>query len=452
MKYSALLFFLLAMSVQLPGQTRFIAEVYAVPDTICQGQYSQLSVTIDGGQGPFTYFWSPAASLSNPLSPNPQATPLVNTIYHLVVTDQLSDTAKDSVLVYVETVPPPPSAVYGPAEACSGSSCNYSINEFIGATSYSWTVPSGAVIQSGQNTPSIQLKWGNISGTVSVIIGNNCGTSIPSVLMVYVTPIPSAPPAIDGPSHICQSDTGNYSVDTVSHAFHYSWIVPGDAYILSGNGTPAVVVKWGISAGNISVSAENSCGTGPPVSKMVSLDSLPSSAGSIIGHDTVCLGHGNYIYSLTPLPDATSYGWTLPQGSVITSGQHTNRITVEFGIHAFPGPITAFGINSCGNGQASIKQIITKTCIGYEEYKNDQGISISPNPVSEKLFIHISGNETHYELVVFTLLGETVYHSSFVCQGRSNIHTIDAHGLPRGIMYLRLFNENVSFTTKFIVH
>ena len=452
MKYSTLLFFLLAMSVQLSGQTRFIAEAHAVPDTICQGQYSQLSVTIDGGQGPFTYLWSPASSLSNPQSPNPQATPLVNTLYHLVVTDQLSNTATDSLLIYVETVPPPPSAVYGPAEACSGSSCNYSVNEFIGATSYSWTVPPGAVIQSGQNTPAIQLIWGNTSGTVSVIIGNNCGTSIPGVLMVAITPIPSAPLAIDGPAYICQSDTGSYSVDTVPHALHYSWVVPADAFILSGDGTPAVVVKWGMSAGSISVSGDNSCGTGPAVSKMVSLDSLPSGAGVIIGPDTVCLDHGNYIYSLIPIPDVTSYGWTLPQGAVVTSGQHTNRITVEFGTNAVSGPVTAFGINSCGNGQASIKQVITKTCIGYEDYKNICGISISPNPVSEKLCIHIKGNETHFELAVFNLLGEIVYRSGIVLMDPGNTCTIDARSLPKGILYLRLFNEKVSFTSKFIVH
>ena len=112
MKIATLLFFLSAMSVNLSGQTPLIAEAHAVPDTICQGQFSQLSVSLEGGQGPFTYFWFPSTGLSNPLSPNPQASPLVNTMYHLVVTDQLSNTAADSILVYVETVPPPPSAVY----------------------------------------------------------------------------------------------------------------------------------------------------------------------------------------------------------------------------------------------------------------------------------------------------------------------------------------------------
>ncbi|MEI7492389.1 MAG: T9SS type A sorting domain-containing protein [Bacteroidota bacterium] len=452
MKIATLLFFLSAMSVNLSGQTPLIAEAHAVPDTICQGQFSQLSVSLEGGQGPFTYFWFPSTGLSNPLSPNPQASPLVSTMYHLVVTDQLSNTAADSILVYVETVPPPPSAVYGPAAACSGSSCNYYINEFIGATSYSWTVPSGAVIQSGQNTPSIQIKWGNPSGTVSVIIGNNCGTSIPGVLMVNITPIPSAPLSIDGPAYICQSDTGSYSIDTVFHALHYSWAVPSDAFILSGDGTPAVVVKWGMKAGDISVSGNNSCGTGPPVSKMVSLDSLPSVAGTILGPDTVCLEHQNYNYSITPLPDASSYGWTLPQGAVITSGQHTNRITVEFGTNALSGPVTAFGINSCGNGQASIKQVIAKTCIGYEEYKNVRGIQISPNPVSEKLFLHFNGHETYFEVEVFNLLGEVVYRSSLVLSHGNNTYTIDAGSFPKGILYLRLYNGNVSFTSKFIVH
>ncbi|MCX6287882.1 MAG: hypothetical protein NTY96_12285 [Bacteroidetes bacterium] len=451
MKYSTLLFFLLALSIQLSGQKLFIVEAFADPDTICQGQYSQLSVTIQGGQSPFSYSWSPAPTLSNPASPNPLATPLVNTMYYVVVTDAFYDTATDSVMVQVETIPPPPSPIYGPAEVCSGAISDYSISEFFGATSYSWTVPTGAVIQSGQNTPAIQLKWGKYSGTISVIIGNNCGTSVPSVLSVEVTPFPSASLEILGPSHICQSDTGSFYTDTIPNTVHYLWIVPWDAVILSGDGTPAVSVKWGVSAGTISVSGENSCGTGPSVTKIVAVDSLPSAAGVISGPDTVCIGEENYNYSITPLPNATSYVWTLPQGATITSGLHTNRITVEFWINALPGPITTFGVNGCGNGQASIKQIITKNCSGFEENRTGPGIFISPNPVSDKLFIHTKGTATHYEVIIVDQLGEILYHTSLAWPNRDYIHEIDVTGLPHGIMYLKLFNESGSFTAKFIV-
>ena len=455
MKHSILTVFLIILSIQLAGQTEpllLVAKAHAIPDTICQGQYSQLSVTTEGTTGPMTYLWFPAATLSNPIISDPIATPLVNTMYHVKVTDQMLNTSADSIMVYVETIPMPPSPVSGLSQVCAASICNYSVNQVTGATSYSWTVPSGAIIQSGQNTHAIQLKWGNNSGTISVIIGNKCGTSVPSVLTVNVTSIPPASSGIEGPMHLCQSDTGVYYTDTISHAVTYQWSVPGDAIILSGAGTAVIMVKWGISAGDVSVSGVNSCGTGPPVIAAVALDSLPSIADTISGPDTVCIGTGGYNYSITPVRFATSYGWTLPQGAVISSGQHTNRASVEFRTDAVSGPITAFGINTCGNGQAAIKQIIVKNCSGITENKFGSEISISPNPVSENLFIHSRGTEDHFEITILNQLGKILYHSRITWSGSEHILKIDASRFPRGMMFLKLFNENGSFTAKFIVH
>jgi len=371
-------------------------------------------------------------------------------LYHLTVTDQILETSTDSIFVYVETIPPPPSPVSGPSHVCAGSISSYSVDTIPGATSYSWTVPAGAIIQSGQNTHIIQLQWGSNSGTVSVIVGNNCGTNVPSVLPVTVTLIPPAAVEIVGPSHLCQSGTGDYYTDTIPHAITYQWAVPGDAYIISGAGTTSVRIKWGISAGNISVSGQNSCGTGPPLTIMVTLDSLPASAGLISGSDTVCIGKDRYEYSITPLEFATSYGWTLPKGAVIVSGQHENLISVEFGTSTLSGPITAFGINACGNGQASIKQITARNCTGLEENIR-AGIKILPNPVSEKLFIHCTGMVNDYQLLIFDQLGKIYYDALLSGSVPEQIHEIDASRFPSGMMYLKLLNSQGSITAKFIV-
>jgi PKD-like domain/Secretion system C-terminal sorting domain len=452
-KYSSFTVFLLVLSFQLSGQKAnllFVVKAHASPDTICQGQYTQLSVSLTGGTGPFTYFWYPGATLSDPAIQNPIATPLVNTMYTVVVTDQTQSIA-DSIMVYVETIPLPPSPIMGPSEVCGDSAYNYSVIDVEDATSYSWTVPAGATILTGQNTNLIDLKWGRYSGTVSVIIGNKCGTSVPSVLAVSVMPAPNATSAIHGPSHICQSDTGSYQADTILNASSYVWNVPADATILNGAGTTSVMVKWGISAGDISVSGKNGCGTGPPLIKPVGVDSLPGTPGIIQGADTVCTGSNNYEYFISPVPYATSYGWTLPQGAIINSGQHTNRISVQFGNKAQTGPVTAFGINSCGNGQASIKQVIVKKCSGIIENNFSSLITLSPNPVSGTLYINSKGRENHFEITVIDQLGKTLYNASPEWQGGDFTLEIDVSRFPKGMMFLRLFNENGSFTSKFIV-
>lgn len=443
-----------AASFNSAGQkinSSFIATAHATPDTICQGQFTQLSVTIQGGPGPFTYLWTPSATLSDSTISNPVATPLINTMYHLEVKDQWLNISVDSITVYVETIPPPPSSVSGDADVCADTLSTYSVIQVPGATSYSWTVPPGAVILSGQNTQSILVKWGNNSGTVSVIIGNKCGTSVPSVLPVSVTPKPSATDSIAGPSHLCQYDTGNYQTDTILHAAYYKWILPSDAMIISGTGTRAVRIKWGMQAGEISVSGENSCGSGLSFTKAISLDSLPGSCGIITGPDTVCLGKTSYYYFVSPVPFASSYGWTLPQGAVISSGQHTNRINVDFGSNAVSGPVTAFGINACGNGQASLKQIIVNNCSNAGETLFDQAISLSPNPVSGILNLKIEGPVRITEIIIYNQFGEILYRSHPSAADQNIYHQIDVSGFPQGLMFLKVCNESGSRTLKFIV-
>jgi hypothetical protein len=46
-----------------------------------------------------------------------------------------------------------------------------------GVTTYTWTVPTGAVITAGASTSSITLTWGTVAGSVTVKAGNACGTN-----------------------------------------------------------------------------------------------------------------------------------------------------------------------------------------------------------------------------------------------------------------------------------
>jgi hypothetical protein len=76
-------------------------------------------------------------------------------------------------------------------------------------------------------------------------------------------------------------------------------------------------------------------------------------AGAITGLDTVCTAQAGVIYSIPPIPVATSYIWTVPPGATIISGETTNAIIVNYSASASSGNITAAGINSCGTGPSS---------------------------------------------------------------------------------------------------
>jgi hypothetical protein len=74
--------------------------------------------------------------------------------------------------------PPQPGSITGnttPYQNAIGES--YSISAVYGATSYNWTIPSGATIASGQGTISISVNFGITNGDVSVRSESGCGVS-----------------------------------------------------------------------------------------------------------------------------------------------------------------------------------------------------------------------------------------------------------------------------------
>jgi hypothetical protein len=78
----------------------------------------------------------------------------------------------------------------------------------------------------------------------------------------------------------------------------------------------------------------------------------PAAPGTISGPVNVCQGGSGYVYSIAPIPSATSYTWTVPVGASITTGQGTTSITVSYSISAQYGFVTVAGIGTCGNGTA----------------------------------------------------------------------------------------------------
>lgn len=76
------------------------------PDTICLYGSAMLNVTTDPMWAPYSYSWSPAASLSDPSSPNPIAFPDVTTTYNVSVTSDTGCTVRDSTIVVLSGVGP----------------------------------------------------------------------------------------------------------------------------------------------------------------------------------------------------------------------------------------------------------------------------------------------------------------------------------------------------------
>lgn len=84
--------------------------------------------------------------------------------------------------------PAQPGNITGPAAFCANQQgVAYSVSPVTGASSYTWTVPNGAVVASGQGTNNIVVDFGNNSGVISVTAQNTCGTSSATQINVTVS-------------------------------------------------------------------------------------------------------------------------------------------------------------------------------------------------------------------------------------------------------------------------
>jgi polygalacturonase len=228
----------------------------------------------------------------------------------------------------------------------------YSISSVSGATSYTWTVPSGASIASGQGTTSITVNYAcsATSGGVTVTPSNGSCSGTSGSLSVTVTGVGAAG-SISGPTGVCAGQTGvGYSISSVSGAATYTWTVPTGATITSGQGTTSITVTWGSTAGSVTVTPSASGCTGSGSSLSVSVNAAP---GIVSGPSpqTVCNG-GSASFTVSASGAGLSYQWQ-KNGSSINNGGTISGSTST--------TLTLTGV-STGDSEASFDCVVSGTC------------------------------------------------------------------------------------------
>lgn len=252
---------------------------------------------------------------------------------------------------------PDAGVITGPSELCVGTTGEYKIERVTGATGYTWNVPGGWKIISGQGTTTILVEatTRNNDAYVQVSVNNSCGASPPSRLKVNNYPDPPETPGPITPEEgLCAGEGASYFIAPVENATNYIWTVPEDWRIISGDGTTRISVEVGTMAGLVTVRAENICGESKDVAELEVEPFLnaPANPTAASGSDkiTICVTTDRVSFSVKPGSDVTEYVWKdYPAEWELISGQGTH--TVTFNPHAKAGTISVNGINACGASQ-----------------------------------------------------------------------------------------------------
>ena len=267
------------------------------------------------------------------------------------------DGAASTLAVVVKPLPASASIISGAATVCPNEKgITYTVPVIANATSYVWSLPTGA---SGTSTTnSITVDYTNAqSGDITVKGHNDCGDGVASKLSLTVNPLPATAGVISGSASVCPNQKGViYTVPVIANATSYVWLLPTGATGISSTNSISVDYSDQLS-GDITVKGHNDCGDGIASKLSVALKAQPANAGAITGASTVCAGTTGVIYTVPPIANATSYSWTLPIGA--SGSSTTNTITVHYSSAAQAGDITVKGINDCGLSGASSKLSIT---------------------------------------------------------------------------------------------
>ncbi|EJF10466.1 gliding motility-associated C-terminal domain-containing protein [Pontibacter sp. BAB1700] len=185
-------------------------------------------------------------------------------------------TSEAKLTVEVVTSPPlAPAAILGETLTCATRITTYSIEPVAHASSYSWKVPAGWIISSGQGTTQITVQMGTSSGVISVEAENDCDKSDATTLAVTTRPLPVISRIVD--RTLACSDIATFELESNNPSALFTWEVPAGWEIMSGQGTSVITVMQGNARGEITVVADNGECKSDPVT-MISDPSMREAA------------------------------------------------------------------------------------------------------------------------------------------------------------------------------
>jgi hypothetical protein len=393
-----------------------------------------LTITSAGFSGAYTWF---AASKNDSLV---STTGILRSPYNWTSPDYRPDFSSPAAINYnfadtifnglLNTNPcttPTISSITGSAclDSKTQATSIYTIDSIAGAT-YTWTVPTGVTIVSGQGTYKLTVKAAStivaINGTLSVVVANSCGASASASITLAKNGAVGKIAAISGSADPCNGiGTGyslTYTCSKATNAKGYLWTSVGGT-VLSSNDTSAAIRFNHISAGSVSVKPYSACGTdtlwGVVLGKVVKT-TLPGATGVISATTDACagIGAGNSLgLKAVASTNSSTYVWstTISGASIIASGS-ADSVNVSFPNNFAAGAVAVKAARVCGTDSffTAPKSITFKTLLPVKPTAITSSTNLDPCSKlgsSETYTVAATANTTSY-LWTATGTGATV--------------------------------------------
>lgn len=353
--------------------------------TMCEGD--QISLQASGGT---SYSWSPAAPLSNAFIANPNASPIVTTVFTVTATDANNCSDTDDMTV---TVVPAPSLDAGANQnICEGDQVQLNA---IGTGSFVWSPPTA--LTSTTIAGPIAAPVTTTTYYVTLTDANSC-TSTDSVI-VDVDPIPVAD--FPDPVAVCDGNAVQFNDNSTGTITTYAWDF-GDGTVGSGPNPSHIYPGIGVYNVTLVTTSSNGCfdstsGTaevivgpipvytianGPDVCEGEQLQVFNNSTGPIVSY-LWDFGDGNTSTAMVPNYSYSNFGTYSVTLTVGTADLCYNSLPIDLVVHPVPmasfgASLACFGDNTAFNDFSTISQ---GTVTGWEWLFGDaSNIEYGQNP------------------------------------------------------------------------
>ncbi len=360
-------------------------------------------------------------------------------------------------LSVVAVKPAVPGVISGLTNVCSlvgqNTTTTYSIAPVADAVSYNWIVPANITIVSGQGTTSLEVSYptGFTSGTISVQSVALCGNSASRSLSVSAS-VPIKPGLISGVTQVCayvgQQVTVTYTIDPIAGAQSYTWVTPANTSIVSGQGTTSIELLYSQAfvSGNIGVRSNASCGSSSY--RTLSVTKQVTRPGPITASSSPC-PNSTVTYTIAPVPNATTYSWTLPMNAVYVSGQGSTSYTVTFKPEFTTGTVGVKSLNNCSSSLSTTLALDAASCAPAQFSGTDQisqhnagslaVLNVFPNPSRGQFIATIrSDYMAPAKIQLLDMYGRVVFEQTEPIGKTGTFQSvIRAEKLPAGIYELK---------------
>ncbi|TRX23160.1 T9SS type A sorting domain-containing protein [Flavobacterium franklandianum] len=352
------------------------------------------------------------------------------------------------------------------------------------ASSYQWELPAGVTQLSGGTSNVITVDFAGVaSGTTSLYLGvkgvNGIGvsatsnvlltpaTSSTAKLLKLTTSVPAVVATVAGQiAGVCGESSYNYTITPSLLATSYVVTAPAGSVVTSASNLtntsevlattdltftvtyPAGFVASASAAKSIAIAAVNGVGTSA-TNKVVALSTAMPAIGIATGGTTFQRTTPQVI-GVPAVLGATNYTWVAIDGAVITDGQGTNLVTVDFSAVSSSkttNKLTVVATNACGASSAIKSITLASSTPGARMRQVALAVNVTevyPNPVSSDFNIDVTASKAGVlEISIYSLDGTMVVSPKSV-QLQEGTNTINENisSLKSGIYIVQLVNSS----------